>query len=92
MTMLKAKLRKIGNSLGVIIPNDVITEARLVLNNVITLEVLMGKEVITKGNVITQNPPKVITSPSPVITPKKVIFDTRWCKKHKVMKGSCKCK
>jgi len=41
--IFKAKLRKIGNSLGVLIPRDVITKE---VGDVITLEVL-GDNVIT---------------------------------------------
>jgi antitoxin component of MazEF toxin-antitoxin module len=42
----KSKIRKIGNSLGVIIPADVITSFKL--GDVITLNVITEKKVITE--------------------------------------------
>ena len=75
----KAKLRKIGNSLGIIIPRNVITnykEGDDIELNVITKE---DKE----QKVITSKPDKVITSikkPRKVITDKphkKLIFNSK---------------
>ena len=76
----KAKLRKIGNSLGVIIPLNVITGYKK--GDFIELNV------ITEPNVITEKSANVITSEKP---PKKK-FNTEWCDKHNSMKGTCECK
>ena len=66
--IIKVKLRAIGNSWGVILPKDVITQ--LVPNEVITIDVITPplKDVITEDvitDVITPKEPDVIT---PVIT------------------------
>jgi len=75
----KAKLRKIGNSLGVIIPHNVITNYKKgdeIELNVITIE-------DKKQKVITSKPNKVITSvkkPQKVITSKphkKLVFNAK---------------
>lgn len=80
LNTFKAKLRKIGNSLGVIIPANVITSYK------------QGDEielnVITKDSNVITKPANVITKKNNVITP----FNTKWCKKHDVMIGSCGCK
>jgi len=76
MTKIKAKLRRIGNSYGVILPKDVITlftpgeEIELC---VITLEE-KAEEVITK------QPENVITTPQEedkVITKKRLVFNEK---------------
>ena len=81
----KAKLRKIGNSLGVIIPYKVITYYKE--GDEIELDV------ITKGEITPNKDPNVITKPlieeKPVITKS---FNTKWCSKHGSMKGTCGCK
>jgi len=81
---IKAKLRKIGNSMGVLLPKEVITG--YALRDDIELEV------ITKG---FESVEKVITKEEntlPVITEKKV-FNTEPCPKHQgSMKGTCGCK
>ena len=77
----KAKLRQIGNSQGVYIPKKVITGYNI--GDVITLSL---EGVIT--NVYTGNKQKVIT-PQEITKPN---FNTAWCKKHDVMKGTCGCK
>ena len=79
----KAKLRKIGNSLGVYIPKDVITSYKIgdeIELNVITKQ----SNVITKPKV---KKPDVYTEKFQEKTP----FNTKWCKKHDVMKGTCGC-
>lgn len=82
----KAKLRKIGNSLGVITPKEVITDYKegdvitLTLEKVITSK--PGKEIYTPEN-IQRLGMKAIRRPK---------FNTNWCSKHSVMKGSCGCK
>ena len=96
--IFKAKLRKIGNSLGVIIPANVITsykEGDDIELNVITSKDKVNDNVITsvkdKGNVITSDDKKendVITS-KPI---KKKKFNDYWCDKHNVYKISCGCK
>lgn len=67
MTRFKAKLRKVGNSVGVLIPLKVITD--YVLGDEIELEVITSA---TKTEQVVEN---VITSPvqssMEVITPKK---------------------
>lgn len=83
----KAKLRRIGNSRGVIIPLEVITGYKL--GDEIELKVITDKEqgVITSPKsveVITETPPQVIT-------PIKKRFNTAWCSKHTTYKGSCGC-
>ena len=78
--MFKAKLRKIGNSFGVIIPLEVITSIKA--GDVITLDVITLEEdvitrkhnVITSDNVITKK--DVITDKN-VITSDKVITDDK---------------
>jgi antitoxin component of MazEF toxin-antitoxin module len=83
----KAKIIKIGNSKGVRIKQDVITQLGLGLGDVITLEV------ITRPNVITQEnkKPNVITSKDNVITKSSHSpFDI--CPKHKVFYKTCGCK
>ena len=104
----KAKLRKIGNSQGIYIPKNVITNYKI--GDVITLEVITSKKnVITKErNVITEKR-NVITPKKNVITLKKNVItklaeikkdvitkDTRpnweFCPKHKGFKSSCGCK
>lgn len=84
----ESKIRKIGNSLGVLIPLEVITKYNYSNGQVITLS-------IGDNDVITE---KVITEEKPlpdVITPKifpKERFNANFCPKHKgVMKGSCGC-
>ena len=88
MTRFKAKLRKIGNSLGVLIPIKVITGYSS--GDVITLDV------ITEGE---KDAPKVITkekTEEPVITPKKSLPQSNryeMCEKHPgSMKITCGCK
>lgn len=86
--MIKLKLRKIGNSLGVILPANVITGYKE--NDVITLNVITEE-------VITEKDENVITSPK--IQERAFIkmdykgkhkpFD--FCPKHKVFYNSCKC-
>jgi antitoxin component of MazEF toxin-antitoxin module len=71
MTSFKAKLRIIGNSIGIYVPRDVITGFKV------------GDEI--EFDVITK-------SIEDVITPVRKTFDTDWCNKHTVMKGSCGCK
>ena len=76
----KSKLRRIGNSLGVITPSEVITGYRE--GDVITLS-------IEGDNVITRRQGSVITKPSG----QKKIFNTEPCPKHPgSMKGTCGCK
>lgn len=80
---MKYKLRKIGNSLGVLIPKEHLKG----YNEGDYIEL----EVITKGGETQQ---KVITEPvkeQKVITQTKS-FNTQWCSKHDAMKGSCGCK
>ena len=73
--IFKAKLRTIGNSVGIYVPRSVITGLKV------------GDEV--EFEVIT----KTTDSSSDVITPvERKSFDTDWCNKHTVMKGSCGCK
>lgn len=75
----KAKLRKIGNSFGVIIPKNVITNYKE--GDEIELDVITKED--KKREVITSKPDKVITSvkkPRKVITNKphkKLIFDPK---------------
>jgi antitoxin component of MazEF toxin-antitoxin module len=84
----KTKLRKVGNSLGVLIPKDVITG----YNEGDEIELSFGEEVITGevGKLVGYNveeEQKVL----PVITEKK--FNTEPCSKHPgSMKGTCGCK
>jgi len=80
----KAKLRRIGNSLGIYIPRNVITSNRV--GDIIEVNVITSaSNVITStDNVITQNRAK-----------QKAIkrkFNTQWCDKHSTFKGSCGCK
>jgi len=77
MTRIKAKLRNIGHSRGVIIPKEVITN--YILGEEIELEV------ITKQADTT---PEVITEP----LFKKEWFNTEMCEKHEgSRKGTCGC-
>jgi len=75
----KAKLRKIGNSQGIYIPKEVITG----YNIGDMLEVEIKSKVITDSK---QDDSNVITKP---LSKKK--FNTQWCGKHDVFKGSCGC-
>ena len=94
----EAKLRKIGSTQGIYIRTDVITKLGKKLGDVITFSV--GEEA-TSTNVITEKT-DVITEKKEVaanvITPKEKFafrskggFNTRFCKKHSVMMGSCGC-
>ena len=75
--IFSSKLRKIGNSLGVIIPKNVITNWKE--GNVITLDVITKRNVITKKkNVITSKR----TNPGLV----------KWCDKHDTWNITCGCK
>lgn len=65
--MFKAKLRKIGNSLGILIPREVITLYKE--GDEIELEVITYRA--TEGRVITNKPGQVITKQEQVITPIK---------------------
>jgi len=92
---IKAKLRKIGNSLGVIIPSNVITSYKQgdeIELNVITSAPKDSINVITPAkkdtNVITSGYKDTIHT-TPYIKPK---FNTKWCDKHNTYKGSCQCK
>jgi len=100
--IIKVKLRAIGNSWGVILPKDVITQ--LVPNEVITIDVITPplKDVIT--DVITPKDPNVITGYQSTTQPPKTLpegkqsdkpkqsFNTAMCPKHKgVFMGSCGC-
>ena len=80
----KTRLRRIGNSRGVIIPLDVITGYRL--GDEIELEVITGSQKLPlkEKEVIT-------TDISPVIT-KDTKPNWEFCKKHKGFKSSCGCK
>ena len=60
----KAKLRRIGNSIGIYIPQNVITSYNI--GDVITF--IIGENVITQPNVITEKPKNVITKDKNVIT------------------------
>ena len=79
----KAKLRKIGNSIGILIPREEIEGYNI------------GDEiVITIGEVITEKKEDVITIPivgTVDSKTEKVHFNTSWCQKHSVMKGTCGC-
>jgi len=79
----KAKLRKIGNSLGIIIPKNVITSYKQ--GDEIELNVITSGH--KEDNVIT---PKEDITPSPL--PDRVRFNTQWCNKHNTYKGTCQCK
>jgi antitoxin component of MazEF toxin-antitoxin module len=91
----KAKLRRIGNSLGVIIPSNIITsykEGDSIDLNVITLankNVITSKDTIAVDNVITSGTEEVITQD--YTSPHKK-FNTNWCSKHNTFKGTCGCK
>ncbi len=79
----KAKLRRIGNSVGILIPRDVITGIKL------------GDEIDV--DVITNPLNEVITErekPLSVITPslQRKVFNSKWCEKHNAYRGSCGCK
>lgn len=79
----KAKLRKIGNSIGVIIPKNVITSYKVgdeVALNVITSG---GIEEEKELNVITSSKRKPITSYTRAYI---------WCNKHDTSTITCKCK
>ena len=75
----KAKLRKIGNSFGVIIPKNVITN--LDIGDEITL------------NVITEDTPPVcnVGCQKELIIDNNV-SGWQWCKKHSTSKFKCGCK
>jgi antitoxin component of MazEF toxin-antitoxin module len=63
MTKFKAKLRKIGNSQGVIIPKEVITDYQLgdeIELEVITARIEKGQRVITPNPKFVFNPKKGI--------------------------------
>ena len=77
----KAKLRRIGNSLGVLIPREVITNKQA--GDELELQVITNDP--------TDDPIEPEAEPS-VITPIKEKFNTQWCSKHTTMKGNCKCK
>lgn len=88
---MKLKLRKIGNSLGVILPAKVVKCYNIgdeIEVNVITLE----KNVITSNpNVITSDSPD--SSATPVDTrPLKQTQTRWWCNKHKSWNLKCGCK
>ena len=74
----KTKLRKIGNSLGVLIPRDVVTE--YAEGDEIELKV------ITKDAI---SPDRDAAKNFGVITPKKKL---EWCNKHHGWKCGCGCK
>ncbi len=86
----KAKLRRIGNSRGVIIPLEVITGYKL--GEEIEIEVITGKQELLLKDVITNKDiSDVITKEkAPVIT--KKIFNFKRCEKHNAYKGNCGCK
>lgn len=75
-----AKLRKIGNSLGVIIPKNVITSYKI--GSEIELNVITSgqKEETKEKKVITQEPPKERSR------------SVKWCSKHDSFKCTCGCK
>ncbi len=74
----KAKLRKIGNSVGVLLPREVITGTKL--GEDIELEVITNQANLPlEGN-------NVITA---VVKPR---FNLNWCSKHNAYKGTCGCK
>ncbi len=79
----KAKLRRVGNSRGVIIPLDVITGYKL--GEEIELEVITGKQELPMKEVITNK-----DESSDVIT--KKLFNFERCEKHNAYKGNCGCK
>ena len=81
--MFKAKLRKIGNSIGIYIPKEVITSYKV--GDVITLNVITsgGKEEEQKVNVITSSKSKPITSYTRAYI---------WCDKHDASTITCGCK
>lgn len=93
--MFKAKIRKIGNSLGVIIPADVITGYGL--NDFITLNVITKDD-----NVITKDS-NVITTKEQASEAVKAIVKSKTdkkrynnpfsiCPKHNIFFNSCGCK
>lgn len=75
----KAKLFKLGNSKGIYLKKEVYTNLE------------EGKEyeweVYTEGKEKETITPKVYT---PVLERK--VFNAKWCEKHNVYKGNCKCK
>jgi len=83
---MKLKLRKIGNSLGVLLPK------------VITKELKNG-DFIDLGVITTEDIPQVITEKKQeVITDENSTATTiatnagQWCSKHDTYKGTCGCK
>lgn len=92
MTRFKAKLRRIGNSVGVIIPLKVITD--YTIGEEIELEVItkMRNNVESDVNVITQEA-KIPEQEPNVITPIKKLGRYEFCPKHPgTMKITCGCK
>ena len=81
----KAKLRRIGNSLGVLIPRDVITDRQL--GEVITLEVITKQ-----GDVITERQESIYKKPEKGKDVYTGENNMEWCQKHKgSRKGTCGC-
>ena len=87
MPMFKAKLRKIGNSIGIYIPKEVITSYKV--GDVITLNV------ITSGAESGEEKKNVITSTITSSKNKPITSYTRayiWCDKHDASTITCGCK
>ena len=84
---ITAKLRKIGNSYGILLPKNVITLEDLERGYI---DIVITSGTVEQENVIT-SAPKVITSKPNVITHKSSnAFE--FCLKHKGYKRSCGCK
>ena len=78
----KAKLRRIGNSVGIYVPRKKVSNYEIgeeVEFQVITTFIDTKKE----QEVITPKADQVITHNK---------FDTGWCSKHNTYKGTCGCK
>jgi len=92
---IKAKLRRIGNSQGVLLPLNVITDKKL--GDEIELEVITNQdEMVENGQKMLEPTPKVITPVSVCANTlpdtKEFEFNTKMCDKHEgSMRGTCGC-
>lgn len=74
----KAKVFKLGNSQAIYLPKNVYTLFKV--GDLIELEVY------------TSNPEKQEKPKNVITKPVRKKFNTAWCPKHKVFKGTCGCK